>query len=80
MLFANIPQSKKFIPVYVLIVLVALIFTQIMQWAFHHFVMYDREELNTEVHWVVILLAVALVILSAVTNYRMVKKLLYKLF
>ena len=72
--------SKKFIPVYVLIVLAALICTQIMQWAFHHFVMYDREELSTPVNWIVILLAIFLIVLSAITNYRMVKKLLYKLF
>ena len=72
--------SKKFIPVYVLIVLAALICTQIMQWAFHHFVMYDREELSTPVNLIVILLAIFLIVLSAITNYRMVKKLLYKLF
>ena len=72
--------SKRFIPIYVFIVLTALLLTQFMQWAFHHFVMYDREELNTPVHWAVIALAVILIVLSAITNYRLVKKLLYKLF
>ena len=72
--------SKRFIPIYVLIVLAALALTQGMQWAFHHLVMYDREELSTPVHWSVIGLAITLIALSAVTNYRLVKKLLYKLF
>ncbi len=72
--------SGKFIPIYIFIVVAALIITQVMQWAFHHFVMYDREELNTPVNWSVIVLAIALIVLSAITNYRLVKKLLYKLF
>ena len=72
--------SRRFIPIYVFIVLTALVLTQVMQWLFHQFVMYNREELNTPVHWSVIALAVVLVILSAITNYRLVKKLLYKLF
>lgn len=72
--------SKKFIPVYVFIVLVATVITQVMQWAFHHFAMYDREELKTPLHWSVLVLAAALMILSILTNHRLVKKLLYKLF
>lgn len=72
--------SRRFIPIYVFIVLTALALTQVMQWAFHHFVMYDREELDTAVHWAVIALAIILIVLSAITNYRLVKKLLYKLF
>ena len=72
--------SRQFIPIYVLIVLIALAFTQLMQWAFHHFVMYDRPELSTTVSWIVLLVALLLVVLSLVTNYRLVKKLLYKLY
>ena len=72
--------SKRFIPIYIFIVLAALVLTQLMQWSFHHFVMYDREELSTPVHWAVIGLAIFLIVLSAITNYRLVKKLLYKLF
>lgn len=71
--------SQRFIPVYVLIVFTALAFTQLMQWAFHHFVMYDRPELSTMVNWIVILVAVLLILLSLFTNYRLVKKLLYRL-
>lgn len=72
--------SKRFIPVYILIVLCALAGTQAMQWAFHHFVMYDREELSTPVHWSIAATALFLIVLSVITNHRMVKKLLYKLY
>lgn len=72
--------SRRFVPVYVLIVAAALALTQAMQWAFHRFVMYNREELKTPVHWSVAALAVVLVALSVLTNYRLVRKLLYRLF
>jgi hypothetical protein len=72
--------SKQFIPVYFFIVLVALVLTQIMQYAFHKFVMFDRDELSTPVHWTVGLIAVFLITLSLLTNYRLVKRLLYKLY
>ncbi len=72
--------SRQFIPVYILIVLSALALTQVLQWAFHHTVMYDRPELSSAVNWVVALIAAGLIILSIVTNYRLVRKLLYKLY
>jgi hypothetical protein len=72
--------SKQFIPVYVLIVLSALAITQLMQWSFHHFVLSGRPELSSFLHPLVFITAVILAFLSIMTNYRMVKKLLYKLF
>ena len=72
--------SKRFIPVYIFIVLAALAVTQILQWAFHHTVMYDRPELNSAVNWLVVVIAVGLILLSIVTNYRLVRRLLYKLY
>jgi hypothetical protein len=54
--------------------------TQVMQWSFHHFVMYDRPELSSFVDWVVIAAAILLIILSIITNYRLVKRLLYRMF
>ncbi|SDC61058.1 hypothetical protein [Niabella drilacis] len=71
--------SKQFVPVYIFIVLAALLCTQIMQWAFHHFVMFDRPELSSLVNWMVVLLAAALVLMAVVTNARLVKKLLHGL-
>lgn len=72
--------SKRFVPVYITIVLMALLVTQLAQWAFHHFVMFDRPELSSFIHWSVWLLGVILIILSIVTNYRLVRKLLYRLY
>ena len=72
--------SRQFIPVYIFIVLAALALTQILQWAFHHMVMYDRPELSSIVNWVVVVIAGGLIILSIITNYRLVRKLLYKLY
>ena len=72
--------SRQFIPVYILIVLSALALTQVLQWAFHHTVMYDRPELSSAVNWVVALIAAGLIILSIVTNYRLVRKLVHKLY
>jgi hypothetical protein len=71
--------SKQFIPVYVMVVLFAVVLTEGMQWAFHHFAMFDRPELSSMLHWAVLGTAVFLIALSLLTNYRMVKKLLYKL-
>jgi len=71
--------SKKvafqFIPVYIFAVFVALIITQVLQWGFHHFVMYNRPELSSIVHWGVIIASLFLIILSVFTNFRMVKKM-----
>ena len=71
--------SKKFIPVYIFIVLVALAVTVLMQWSFHHFIMFDRPELHSYVHWTVGVTALALIFLSIITNSRLVRNLLYKM-
>ena len=72
--------SRQFVPVYIFIFLGALAVTQIIQWMFHKMVMYNRPELNTMVHWTVIALASILALLSILTNFRLVRKLLYKLY
>jgi hypothetical protein len=71
--------SKQFIPVYILVVAAAVAFTWAMQWAFHHFAMFDRPELSSFLHWIVLATAMVLIVLSLLTNYSMVKKLLYRL-
>jgi hypothetical protein len=71
--------SRRFIPVYITIVFIALFATQLMQWAFHRFIMYSRPELSSFVHGMVLIMALLLVLLSAITNFRLVKKLLNKL-
>lgn len=72
--------AKLFVPIYIAVVLAALVVTQLMQWSFHHFVMYDRPELTSIVSLVVVVVAFALILLSVITNYRLVKSLLYGLY
>lgn len=71
--------ARQFIPVYIFVVIVATAFTQLMQWSFHHFVMYDRPELSSLLHWSVFAAALLLIVLSIITNYRLVKRLLFKM-
>lgn len=71
--------AKQFVPVYILVVLVGLALTQLMQWGFHQFAMYNRPELSSFVHWSVALAAVVLILLSIITNFRLVKRLLHRL-
>ncbi|MFI5129490.1 MAG: FtsX-like permease family protein [Chitinophagales bacterium] len=71
--------SNRFLPVYISIVVIALGLTQLAQWAFHHFVMHDKPELSPFIHWSILVAALLLIILSLVTNYRLVRKQLYKL-
>lgn len=72
--------SKRFVPVYVGIVLCALLTTAIIQLLFHRFAMYERPEISSYVHWSIVLLALALIALSLVTNYRLIRRLLYRMF
>lgn len=76
--------SKKvtglFVPAYVVIVACALLTTQILHWLFHHFVLADRPELSPWIHWIVWLVAAVLTLLSIVINYRMIKRLLLKMY
>ena len=71
--------SRRFVPVYVAIVLVAAVIAQLMQWSFHHFVMFNRPELSTMLHWSVWALALVLIVLAVLTNYRLVSKLLNRI-
>lgn len=71
--------ARQFVPVYILVVLIGLAFTLLMQWSFHHFIMYDRPELSSFPHWSVGAAALLLIILSVFTNYKLVKKLLYRM-
>lgn len=71
--------SKKWIPVYAGIIAAAVIATALLQWGFQHLVMKDNEALSWFVHWLVLVVAAGLLLLSVTVNYRLVKKLLYKL-
>ena len=71
--------AKKWIPVYIVIVLSALFITAIFQWGFQQFAMNGRDDLPVFIHWLVIVVAMILLILSVMINYKMVSKLLQKL-
>jgi hypothetical protein len=71
--------AKKWVPVYIVIVLTAVAFTALLHLGFQQFIMKGRDELSPLIHWAVILIAIILLILSIAVNYRLVKKGLYKL-
>jgi hypothetical protein len=71
--------AKKWIPVYVFVVIAAVACTELLHWGFQHFVMKDREELSPFVHWSVLATAAALLCLSIIINFRLIRKLLNKL-
>jgi hypothetical protein len=71
--------SGRFLPVYISIVLSALLMTEILQWCFHHFIMRDKPELSPFVHWSIAAGAILLISLSLFTNYRLVRGQLRKL-
>ena len=72
--------SRQFVPVYATIVLTAFAITALIQYLFHKYAMFERPELSPTVHWTIIAIALFLVVLSAITNYRLIRKLLYKMF
>lgn len=71
--------SKRWMPVYLAIVTLGVVLTELLHWGFQHFIMNDRASLSPFIHWVVIVIAVTLLILSVIINQRLVKKILYKL-
>lgn len=71
--------AKKWIPVYIFIIITALVLTQLLHLGFQHFVTPSREGLSYFIDWTVLAIAVLLLALSIFINYRLVNKLLNKL-
>ncbi len=71
--------AKKWLPVYISIIAIALIFTQLLHTAFQQYVMPDKEALPFFINWTVVLIALFLLAMSAIINYRLVHNLLRKL-
>lgn len=71
--------AKRWIPVYISVVLVALMITSVFQFYFKDSAMKGREELSMFIHWSVALVAILLLALSILINYKMVSRLLHKL-
>jgi hypothetical protein len=71
--------AKKWTPVYIIVILSALFVTEILHWSFQHFVLGNNELLSPLIDWSVIAVALILILLCILINYRLIKKLLNKL-
>lgn len=71
--------AKKWIPVYVTVITAAVVVTALMHVAFQQIIMKGKEELSPFIDWVVIVIAFLLLVLAVAINFRMIKRLLYKL-
>lgn len=72
--------TRKFIPIYVMVILAAVVVTGILQYLFHQLILLNRSGLSSLPHWSVYATAGLLIILSLFTNYRMVRKLLLRIY
>jgi uncharacterized membrane protein YidH (DUF202 family) len=71
--------ARQWVPIYIMVVLVALAITALLHWLFKTYAMAGRDDLPPFINWTVIATAAILLVLSIFINYRMVKKLLNKL-
>lgn len=71
--------AKKWIPVYVSIVIISLVVTQVFQYFFQQSFLNGRDDLSPFIHWIVLALGVALTLLCIGINYRLIKQLLFRL-
>lgn len=75
--------SSRFIPIYLVVVLVALALTQILQAAFSGLmegVITSSPTISFFISWIVVAIALVMVLLSFLINYRMVRRILYKMY
>jgi cell division protein FtsX len=70
--------AKKWIPVYVIIIILSIALTAIMQYMFRNFSLNGKGGLPSSIHYYVIVLAAAMLLLCVLVNYRLIRKLLYK--
>ena len=71
--------AKTWIPVYVFVVIAALIITALLHYAFVKTSFVERNDLSYFLDWSVLAVALLLLGLSVFTNYRLVKKELYRI-
>ncbi len=71
--------AKTWIPIYVMVVIVAIVITAIMQYFLVSVSFVEKNNLSYFLHWSVIAVGVLLLVLSVFTNYRLVRNELYKL-
>ena len=71
--------SAKWVPAYISIVIIALVVTAILQWGFYSLTSSFNANISPFIHWSVALLAFVLMILTGISNYRLVRKQVYAL-
>lgn len=71
--------AKKWVPVYISIIIGALLITAGFQYFFQQSFLNGRDDLSPVIHWVVIAVAAFLILLCIGINYRLIKKLLFRL-
>lgn len=71
--------AKKWIPVYVCIILISLLLTQIFQYFFKQTFLTGRNDLSAIIHWSVLAVGIVLMLMCVVINYRLIRKLLFRL-
>ncbi len=71
--------AKTWIPVYVFVVIVAIAITSLLHYAFVKISFVERNDLSYFLHWSVLVVGILLLFLSVFTNYRLVKKELYRI-
>ena len=71
--------ARTWIPVYVVVVLFAIAVTELLHYAFVKISFVERNDLPYFLHWSVLLVGILLLALSVFSNYRLVKKELYKI-
>ncbi len=71
--------SRQWIPVYIGIVIIATLLTAVLHFFFRATVMGSGDSLSPFIHWLVIVVAATLLVISIWINRRMVRKLLLRL-
>jgi len=71
--------AKTWIPIYVVVIIVAVVVTAIINYLFVKISFVEKNDLSLFIHWSVIATAVLLLMLSVFSNYSLVKKELSQL-
>ena len=71
--------AKTWIPVYVSVIIAAVAVTSLLHFAFVKISFVDQNDLSYFLHWAVLAVGLLLLALSIFTNYRLVKKELYRI-
>ena len=71
--------AGRWTPAYITIVMISLLLTAIFQWGFYSLTSSLSTKISPFIHWSVVLLSILLMILTAISNYKLVRKQVYAL-